>query len=356
MQKLLSNTTPLCFMPDGKLVCYQHGDIVILLEGTVVQRFNLFHSFKEQLLGRCKLMNRFLRLGIRAAIAIDNDNVVLSIGSKLYNLNIETKELSAGYSCGNGIRPLIFTNVSEIAGFDDGIYFGGYLRNFEKNPVSIYHCSGVDSWREAYTFKKGEINHIHNIIPDPYRNCLWILTGDFDYSAAIWKASDNFKIIERVVGGDQMYRGCVAFATPDGLLYASDAPFADNHIYLLSDDGIVSIEEDLPGSCIYGCQWKDNFLFSTTVEADGRDETMLRLLLGWKKGAGIKDNSAHVFFGNLKNGFKEIYNEKKDALPFIFQFGAFKFPSGVGNDSKLYFQPVATVKNDMRLLVFEDNE
>ena len=350
MQKLLSNTTPLCFMPDGKLVCYQHGDIVILLEGIVVQRLKLFHSVKEQLLGRCKIINRFLRLGVRAAMAIDNDNLVLSIGNKLYNLNLETNELSAGYSCGNGIRPLIFTFVSEIAGFDDGIYFGGYLRNFEKEPVSIYHCSGVDSWQEVYTFKQGEINHIHNIIPDPYRNCLWILTGDFDYSAAIWKASDNFKKIERVVGGDQMYRGCVAFATPEGLLYASDAPFADNHIYLLSGDGTVSIEGDLPGSCIYGCQWEDKYVFSTAVEADGRKENHIRLLFGWKRGAGIKDNYVHLFIGNLKEGFSEILKKRKDLWPFIFQFGAIKFPSGVNNNNTLYFQSTATKANDLDLM------
>ena len=350
IHKLLSNTTPLCFMPDGRLICYQHGDIVIILDGIEVQRFLLFHNAEEYILGRCKLLNRFLRLGIRAAIAIDNDNVVLSIGSKLYNLNLETKELSAGYSCDNGIRPLIFTNVSEIAGFDDGIYYGGYLHNFEKNPVSIYHCNGVDSWREVYTFKQGEINHIHNIIPDPYRNCLWILTGDFDYSAAIWKASDNFKKFERVVGGEQMYRGCVAFATPEGLLYASDAPFEKNHIYLLKDDLMSVIIGDLSGSCIYGCQWKDNYVFSTVVEPDGRNESFLRLLLGWERGAGIEDNYARIYCGNLKNGIQVICQEKKDKWPFIFQFGAFRFPSGKNISDFLFFQPISTRKNDLALM------
>lgn len=350
IQKLLSNATPLCFMPDGKLICYQNGDVVILLEGKEMLRFPLFHTIKERLISRCKLLNRFLRLGIRAAMAVDNDNVVLSIGSKLYNLNLETNELSAGYSCGSGIRPLNFTNVSGVSGFEDGIYFGEYLSNFKKDPVSIYHCNGVDSWHVVYTFKQGVINHIHNIIPDPNRNCLWILTGDFDYAAAIWKVSDNFKKIERVVGDKQMYRGCVAFATPKGLLYASDAPFADNHIYLLSDDGTVSIEGDLPGSCIYGCQWEDKYVFSTAVEADGRKENHIRLLFGWKRGAGIKDNYVHLFIGNLKEGFSEILKKGKDLWPFIFQFGVIKFPSGVNNNNILYFQSTATKADDLDLM------
>ena len=58
-----------------------------------------------------------------------------------------------------------------------------------------------------------------------------------------------------------------------------------------------------------------------------------------------------MFCGNLNEGFKEIYKEKKDCMPYYtFQFGAFKFPYGINNTDKLLFQPVATKTNDLKLV------
>jgi len=348
--KIANNTTPLCFMPDGRLVCYQHGDIVLLDNCKESGRYSLMLSKKDRILGRSKLLTRFLRLGIRAAVAVDDSSVVLSLGDYLYEINLNTGVLSKGFYCGEGVRPLSFTSVSCIKGFNKGLYFGGYVHNFEKAPVHIYHRKGIDDWEVVYTFPSGSINHVHNIIPDPFRNCIWILTGDFEDSAAIWKATNDFKKIERVACGEQKWRGCVAFALPEGLLYATDAPFEKNNIYLLHNDLTVSIIAELSGSCIYGCQWKDRYVFSTVVEPDGRNETLLRLLFGWKRGGGILNNSAHILLGNLSEGFSEIFKEKKDAWPFLFQFGAFRFPAGINCTNLLLFQPIATKKNSMRLM------
>lgn len=263
--------------------------------------------------------------------------------------------ISKGYHCGEGIRPLVFTKVKKIDRFDDGLYFGGYLGNMGKQPVNVYHRIGVDRWEVVYTFPQGAINHVHNIIPDPYRQCLWIFTGDFEEASAIWKVTDNFKKVERVVCNDQKYRGCIVFALPEGLLYATDAPFADDYIYLLNPE-TYKVKELSPidGSCIYGSQWKDKFVFSSTVEGDGRNQTKMEFLFSKKRGAGIKNNYVHMYMGNLQEGFKEIYKEKKDSMPFYtFQFGVFKFPSGVNNNNTLYFQPVATKNNDLDLMAIE---
>lgn len=350
ISKLSSHLSALCYMPDSTLVCYQYGDIVLIKGDTVIKRFPLFYNRKERLLGRCKLIYRLLRLGVRAAEVIDNEHIVLSVGNVLYEMNINTGEFSDGYYCGKGIRPLIFTTVMDVESFQDGLYFGGYLGNMDKKPVNVYHRIGEDKWDVVYTFPQGAINHVHAIVSDPYRQCLWIFTGDFDEASAIWKVTDGFKKVERVAGNDQIFRGCVGFAIPDGLLYATDAPFAKNHIYLLKDDETLEIVGDISGSCIYGCQWKNKYVFSTAVEADGRNETMLRLLFGWKRGGGIQDAFSRIYVGDERNGFSEIHKEKKDFLPFIFQFGVIKFPTGVNNGDSLYFQPVATQKNDLDLM------
>lgn len=352
VKTLVKKTSPLCFLQDGKLLSYQHGDIIVFDNGQEQKRFTLFKSKKERILGRFKLASRLLRLGIRSAEVIDDSTVVLSIGNILYELNINNGLLSQGFICGKGIRPLIFTTVKGIDGMDEGIYFGGYLGNLTKESVDVYYRIGVDKWKVVYTFPKGTINHVHNIVADPYRQCLWIFTGDFDESSAIWKVTDNFKKVERVVCNDQKYRGCVVFAIPEGLIYATDAPFADDFIYLLNPDtkDIKKIHP-IDGSCIYGCQWKDLYVFSSTVEGDGRNMSRLEWLFTRKRGAGIKDNHVHMYIGNPQEGFREVYKLKKDCMPFYtFQFGVFKFPYGVNNGDTLYFQPVATTKHDLDLM------
>lgn len=346
---------PLCFMPDGCLVCYRFGDIFLYRDETPLRRFSLFSNLKERLLGRSKLLYRLLRLGIRAAIAIDEQHILLSVGHRLYELNIETGELSNGCSCDENVRPLLFTHVQGIEGLDDAILYGGYFLNREKSPIHIYQRIGVDQWERVYTFPQGTINHVHQIVPDPFRHCLWVFTGDFDESSAIWKVTDHFRSVECVVSNDQKYRACVVHAVPEGLLYATDAPYADDFIYLFHPD-TLEVEELFPiaGSCIYGCRWKDMYVFSSTVEGDGRHLSPWQFCFSRKRGSGIKDDSVHLYMGHPKTGFKEIYQEKKDGWPFYtFQFGVFKFPYGNNTDT-LFFQPVATRKNDLSLMAYQE--
>lgn len=354
--KLSSLFSPLCYLPSGRLVCYKLGDIVLLNNGKIEKQFSVFFGKKERFFGKCNYLYRLLRMGIRAAEAIDEQHVVLSIGNMLYEFDLVLGELSLGYFCGDDVRPLTFTTVKGLSSVDDGIYFGGYLGNMDKKPVGVYKRVGIDQWETIFLFPHGTINHVHTIVSDSYRDCLWLFTGDFDKASAIWKVTDNFAKVECVVCNDQKYRGCVVFALPEGLLYATDAPFVDNFIYLINPE-TLQIEEIVPidGSCIYGCKWQDKFLFSSTVEGDGRNISRMEFYFGRKRGAGIKDLFVHLYGGNLQEGFKEIYKEKKDGMPYYtFQFGAFKFPSGMNNSNTLYFQPVATQKNDLALLVIHD--
>ena len=359
MTKSISkHTTPICFLQSQKLLCYRYGNIWVINRGIVENTFSLFHNKKERWLGRIRYANRLFRLGIRAAEALDDSHAILSIGNRLYEIDFEHDLITEGWYCGEGIRPLILTTVKDVEGIDDGVYYGGYLGNRAKKPVHVYKRMGVDDWQEIFTFPQGAINHVHNIVADPYRNCLWIFTGDFDEAAAIWKVTDNFKKVERMACNNQRYRACVVFALQEGLLYATDAPFADDYIYLLNPDTMETKELfPIHGSCIYGCQWKDKFVFSSTVEGDGRNTSRWEFYFGRKRGAGIKDDYVHMYMGNLQEGFKEIYKEKKDCMPYYtFQFGVFRFPYGLNNTDTLYFQPVATKKNDLSLMALNHTD
>ena len=352
---LYKRTTPLCFLPSGRLVAYFRG-VVLIFEGKkVVKKISVFPSAKERILGCNRYLYRLLRMGVRTACSLNEENVLLSLKNSICELNLKSGILSDGYFCGEGVRPLVFTQVEGISTIDSGVYFGAYLSNMDKKPVSVYKRIGQDKWDVVYTFPQGTINHIHTIVNDPYRDCLWIFSGDFDEASAIWKVTDNFKKVERVCCNDQKYRGCVVFALPDGLLYATDAPFADDFIYLMNPiDYSVKMIAPIDGSCIYGCQWNDKYVFSSTVEGDGRNTSRMEFYFGRKRGAGIKDEYVHMYCGNIKEGFKEIYKEKKDIMPYYtFQFGVFKFPYGINNTDTLYFHPIATNKNDLRLMMLK---
>lgn len=350
MKVVGKNLSPLCYLPCGNLVCYRKGNLVVMEDDCIIEEHPIFSDFKEKYLGRLKPIFRLLRLGIRSAIALDDHHIILSIGNSLYEYDLNSHCLSRGFYIGEGIRPLSLSKVEGLEGFDDCVLFGGYLSNFAKNPVHIYKRVGIDDWKVVYTFSQGTINHIHNVIPDKYRNCLWVFTGDFDEAAAIWKMTDNFQEVERVLCNDQKYRGCVCFPVKEGLLYATDAPFAQNYIYLMTMDYKICPVKEIDGSCIYGCQVGEKYVFSTTVEADGRDQTLMKLVFSRELGAGIKDNFAHLYMGNLDFGFSEFCRFKKDYYPFLFQFGVVRFPAGLNNTSSIYFQPVAVKTNDLDLL------
>ena len=354
IHRILKNTTPLCFLSNGQLVCYQHGDIVVLNEGKLIRRFALYNNLKERYLGRLRLFSRLLRLGIRTAIAVDDNNVAISTGSYIYEVDLGKKEISEGFFCGNKKRPLIISEIIGIKEFDDGLYYGDYLGILDKVPISIHKRVAVDKWEKVYEFEAGTINHIHNIIPDPYRDCVWIFTGDFGEAAAIWKATSNFKKVERYLSGNQKYRGCVAFAVPEGILYATDAPFADNFIYLLNAESReVKDISPIDGSCINGCKWEDKFVFSSTVEGD-MFKNKKELLFSRKRGAGIKNDDVHLYCGNIHTGFSEILKETKDSYPYYaFAFGLFKFPVGINGSNTLYYQPIATKAHDGDLMGYK---
>ena len=351
-----SQVAPLCHLPSGKLICYRYGKLLIMQDGKVIKSHQLFSSKKETILGRCRILFRLLRLGIRTAIALDEEHILLSIGNMIYEFDLASVKLSHGYFCGEGERPLVFSDVKGIEGIDDGIYFGTYQSVSSKKPIHIYKRTGVDRWETVHTFELGSVEHIHNVIPDPYRKCLWIFSGDFGDNAAIWKVTENFGNVERVFYADQKYRACVVHALPEGLLYATDSPVDKDYIFLLNPE-TGELKEIMPiaGSCIYGCKWKDKYVFESSVEPLGKYKNRLDFLLSREIGPGIQDRYVRIYCGSLDTGFREIYKEKKDCLPYAtFQFGVVKFPSGDNNSDTLWFQPVAVRKGDLRLIKYSE--
>jgi len=363
MPKKLKNSFPVCFLSHNEILFFHKG----LFKTYDITNENTLNIIKlkltlfENLLAHVPILSRIFRFGIRCGIKVSNDLVLFYKGSKIYELDLKLKSISSGFSTKDSSRPLAFTQIEKLKGFDDSVYFGGYLENPDRKPVSVFKRICTDHWDEVYRFPKGEIEHIHNIIPDPYKNLVYILTGDFNKSAGIWVTKNNFETVEPILSGDQIFRACTGVATLEGLLYATDSPFSKNSIRLLSysNDKWDSMKIcNINGPSIYGCQWNDDIVFSTSVESDGaRYPTIWYKLFGFKRGSGIDENYCCIYKGNNEKGFKEIYRVKKDWFPFfLFQFGVLIFPSGLNCSSYLPIYHVATNRNNLTTSFIQENQ
>lgn len=252
-----------------------------------------------------------------------------------------------------GRRPLNSDSIQNLKGFDDGIYYGEYFTNFDKHAVSIYKLT--DCFEKVYQFKEGEINHIHAIIPDYYRNCLWIMTGDFDNGSSIWMAKDNFKEMICINRGEQKFRSCVGFVFEEGLLYATDSPNDLNTLRLIKieNNQFENIELcKLNGPTIYGVKLKNYCVFSTSTESEYKSELGYLNLFSTKPAKGIIENKSYLMKVDDRFNVTTIHNAHKDFFPYgLFQFGTFKFPRYIDvNHNILFTYSVGNRIKDYKLL------
>jgi len=362
MEIVSKNTFPICFLNKTSLLIFRKGyfQVVNPFLKDASKRIKFRTSFTESILSQTPLISRVLRKGIRCGINISENLVLFTSNNRIYEIDLSSGRISNGFITPDKSRPLHFSKIEGIQGFSNGIYFGGYKANRKRNPVSIYKRVETDHWVKVYQFPKNSIEHIHNIIADPYKDLVYILTGDLDDAAGIWVAENGFNSVYPILIGDQRYRACVGFPTQDGFIYASDSPFSNNSIRILqySEDNWLSTHlMDINGPSIYGCQWGSDYIFSTSVEGDGRKQTLPYFLWGRKKGSGIVEDYSFIYKGNIQDGFIEIYKVKKDCLPFfLFQFGTLNFASGLNESLFLPVHHTATRVFGMSTILLERNK
>ena len=329
------------FLKNYKIISHLKNNLILISKGHKIFSYNPITSkisflnklpipFYLKIISYSKLLSRMFRYGVNLGIQKDNNTSLIVFNKKIYNLDLVNYKIFESFDLKRGSRPLNITLIKDIDGFDDQICFGEYFMNFEKKEVHIYTLDKNNKWKISFTFPEGEIEHIHNIITDKNRNLIWILTGDFDNSSGIWIAENNFNKVYPVLRGQQDYRACVAFPTKDGLLYGTDTQFQQNSIRLLYKEKEWKTRKilDVNGPIIYGSKTKDDFFFSTSVEGESSEKGKYLQYFDRTIGKGIITNYSHIIKGNLKNGFKVVYKNKKDIYPFIlFQFGTLVFPT-----------------------------
>ena len=302
----------------------------------------------KSLLCKFRIANRLLRLEPRSFVRLQNGNYLISVLHKVWLLDVEAKELKPVFESRKN-----FSDNLNFCEYDGNVYWGDYGINVIHEPINIYRMDKEGKVDIVYTFSQGDVIHVHNIFLDETRSHFWVLMGDNEAKAGIYKASLDWKDVTPIKVGKQCYRSVAGFPYKGGLLYATDSVDFDNDLRLIESDGTEKVLAPINGSCIYGGETKDYFLFSTTVEP--RAGAGFKHIFENRLGGGIKSWDVHLIAVAKKDlSFKVIKKMRKDWLPMVlFQYGRVRFAGGQQDSDAVWCSPVACRQYDGKTIKIE---
>ena len=207
-------------------------------------------------------LRRLGRLDLREMRQLPGGGLLGILRKELIAINRDSGEIHTVLKVSDGGRP------KGLAIAPSGnIFVGEYWGNPRRQALHIWASTDSgETWEMAHTLPAGSAKHIHNIVWDPHRKGLWILTGDSDRESALLFTSDEFKTVNEVRRGDQMTRACQLFCQPEGIYYGTDSERAANwFVHLEVETGKLHKIQPLPGSCIYAARLADRYWLSTSV-------------------------------------------------------------------------------------------
>ena len=331
---------PLCYIKKT-LYLYKKGFIYGLVENQPRKVVRVYPNTTKEFL---RVLVRLFRTEPKYAVPI-NENQMLLVGRHTIKIvDVEKQGVEVVFSSREGFSDPLNICVGKERWY---ALWGDYGSNAEHNTVNIYGLTQENKVEIVYTFKSGQVRHIHNIIPK-LSGGYYIFTGDQEDSAGIYMANDSFDYVEPIKIGQQQYRTVIGFDTKNGLLYATDAVNEKNYVYLLDTKNELKQICSLNGSCIYGVEFKGKYYLSTTVEPD-ENNCGLASWISSKRGEGILSDEVYLIEINSEMNFKTIEKFKKDRFPMkLMQYGAIHFPRG--QMEELWCYPVAVKKYDGKAL------
>lgn len=277
-----------------------------------------------------RLSARLMRDGFHALTVAASGGLVAAVPHAIIAVSPGESEFRVTHRITRGTRPLHITAVP--AG---PILWGEYFDNASRDEVQIYASTdGGLTWSVAYTFAKRSIRHVHNIVHDPWADCLWILTGDYGDECRVLRATCDLRHVETVLQGKQQARAVAAIPTKDALYFSSDTPLEQNYIYQLDRQGTLAQLAAINSSSIYGCRVGEHLFFSTMVEpSEVNHDRQVRIY-------GAPLDSA--------NEWHPLLSWKKDRWPMrFFQYGNAVLPDGANTTPFLAVTTVAVESDDM---------
>lgn len=272
-----------------------------------------------------RITSRLFRGGFHALAILPNGGLVAAIAGAIVTLGPNESEFRQTHEIRRGTRPL------HIAAIPDGtVYWGEYFDNAARDEVHIYGSTdGGASWNIAYTFPRGSIRHVHNIVHDRWENCVWILTGDYGNECRILRAACDLSRVDTVLQGNQQARAVALVPGPEGLYFSSDTPLEKNYVYLLDRRGKLSRRAEISSSSIYGCRVGESVFFSTMIEPSEVN----------------RDRCVRIYRGRHMAEWRPVVEWKKDFWPMgLFQYGNAFLPDG-NNETPYLAATTAAVKS-----------
>ncbi len=291
-------------------------------------------DWKRRLTVTNRFSARFLRDGFHALAISPSGAVVAAVPGAIVTCAPIESEFCVTHRIARGTRPLHITTVP--AGI---IYWGEYFDNPSRDEVHIYASTDAGAtWNIAYTFAKGAIRHVHNLVHDPWANCLWILTGDYGDECRILRASCDLRQIDTVLQGKQQARAVAAVPTEDGLYFSSDTPLESNFIYRLDGECRLSQLAAISSSSIYGCRVGHHLFFSTMVEPSEVN----------------RDRDVRIYGGEISGNWQSLLSWPKDRWPMrLFQYGNAFFPDGDNATPYLAVTTIAVERDDITTSLYK---
>jgi len=295
-------------------------------------------SWQRRLSVTSRLTARVLRDGFHALAVLPSGVLIGAVPGAIVTRRPDQDEFRTTYSITRGTRPLHITAVPNGA-----IYWGEYFDNASRDEVHIYASSDQGAtWSVAYTFPKGAIRHVHNIVHDPWGNCLWILTGDYGDECRVLRAACDFSRVDVFLQGKQQARAVAAVVTECAIYFSTDTPLEPNYIYRLDRQGQLSQLAPLTSSSIYGCRVTNQVFFSTMVEPSELN----------------RDRAVRIFGADIAQdaNWSSLQAWQKDVWPMsLFQYGNAFLPDGENSTQFLAISTIAVRLDDATLSLYVIN-
>lgn len=280
-----------------------------------------------------RITARLLRDGFHALAVLSDGGLVAAVAGAIISLRPGGREFSTTHRITRGTRPLHITAVP-----NGSVFWGEYFDNPSRDEVHVYASRDGGAWDVAYTFPKGAIRHVHNIVYDLWENCLWVLTGDYGDECRILRADCDFSRFEAVLQGNQQARAVGLVPMQDGVYFASDSPLEANFIYRLDRRGNLSRLAEISSSSIYACAVDQRVFFSTMVEPSDIN----------------RDHHVRIYGGGPgSRPFQPLLAWKKDFWPMgLFQYGNAFLPDGNNATNYLALTTIAVKLEDQVTTIF----
>jgi hypothetical protein len=296
-----------------------------------------YHPFWwRSLSSSSRLAYRLFRDGFHALAVLSSGHLIAAVPGAIITLAPGETEFRVSHEMQRGTRPL---HIAVTPG--DQVFWGEYFHNPDRDEVQIYVSTDRGTtWDVIYTFPKGAVRHVHNIVYEPWEDCLWVATGDNGSECRILRASRDFKCVDVVLSGNQQARAVALVPAQDGLYFSSDTPLEPNHVYRLDRRGNLAQLARLNSSSIYGCRVGQAMFFSTMVEP-----------------STVNLDRTVCVYGTLDGvQWQRPLEWEKDHWPMgLFQYGNAFLPDGRNTSGLLAVTTVAVKETDLETSIWRIN-